>query len=124
MNFLDELKSGKYNFTKDGKCTRCGACCGDLLPIGDNDILRIRNYLKLHPVQECRHLAPTSSPTEDDTCPFRDNDRRICTIYAARPEICRDYICSLPASGKGLDIEKYRKQHTRPQSMRELFFKK
>ena len=124
MSFIDELKSGKYDFTKDGKCIQCGSCCGDLLPIGDRDIRRIRDYLKHHPVQECKHFVPTAAPITDNTCPFRDNEKKICTIYPARPEICRDYLCSLPASGKGLELAKYRQQHTRIQSMRELFFKK
>lgn len=28
------------------------------------------------------------------TCPFRDEAKRICTIYEVRPEICREFMCN------------------------------
>jgi Fe-S-cluster containining protein len=32
----------------------------------------------------------------DLTCPFRDNEKRICMIYEIRPQICRDFKCDKP----------------------------
>ena len=124
MSFMDDLKSGKYNFTVNGECIQCGRCCGNILPIGDKDIQRIKKYIELNHVKECKHFHPTSKPVDDNICPFRDNNRKICTIYPARPEICKDYICSLPQSGQGLDLPKYRSQNTRLVSMRDVFFGK
>ena len=124
MSFGEDLKSGKYNFTVDGKCIQCGMCCGNYLPIGDEDIRRIRHYIQLNNIKPCVHIIPTAKPAEDMTCPFRDNERKICTIYPARPEICKDYICSLPSSGEKLNMDKYRRQNARIVSMRDMFFGK
>ena len=53
----------------------------------------IHRYIKKHHVKECKHLLPVAKPALDMTCPFRDNDKKICTIYEVRPEICKHFIC-------------------------------
>lgn len=82
-----------YNFTKDGKCSGCGNCCSNLLPMSQKEVDAIHRYIKKHGIKECKHLLPVAKPAFDMTCPFRDNDKKICTIYEVRPEICKQFIC-------------------------------
>ena len=96
-NLLDCVQKGMednlYNFTKNGKCSNCGNCCTNLLPMSDKEVSRIKEYIKVNDIKEYKHLVPISNPSVDMTCPFRNDDKKICTIYKVRPEICRQFIC-------------------------------
>ncbi|MDY4772047.1 MAG: YkgJ family cysteine cluster protein [Lachnospiraceae bacterium] len=81
------------NNTIGGKCSGCGGCCSDFLPLTDGEIKRIKTYMKEHGVGASRHLLPLSNAEIKYTCPFRDEVKRICRIYEVRPEICRVWIC-------------------------------
>lgn len=87
------MEDNIYNFTKDGKCSGCGNCCSNLLPMSQKEVDAIHRYIKKHGIKECKHLLPVAKPALDMTCPFRDNDKKICTIYEVRPEICKQFIC-------------------------------
>lgn len=87
------MEDNIYNYTKDGKCSCCGNCCSNMLPMSQKEVDAIHNYIKKHGIKECRHLLPMAKPVFDMTCPFRDNDKKICTIYEVRPEICKQFIC-------------------------------
>lgn len=97
MSVLESVRRGMedniYNFTKDGKCSGCGNCCSNLLPMSRKEIEIIRKYMKKHHIKESKHLFPLAKKAIDMTCPFRDNDKGICTIYEVRPEICKKFIC-------------------------------
>lgn len=88
-----DMEDNIYNFTKDGKCSGCGNCCSNLLPMSQKEVDAIRRYIKKHGIKECRHLLPVAKPALDMTCPFRDNDKKSCMIYEVRPEICKQFIC-------------------------------
>lgn len=79
------------DMTKDGKCSNCGQCCSDLLPMTQREVKEIHRYLKKHPVKEHRS---TVTDRYDFTCPFRNNEKQICEIYEVRPEICRVFQCN------------------------------
>lgn len=87
------MEDNIYNYTKDGKFSCCGNCCSNMLPMSQKEVDAIHNYIKKHGIKECRHLLPMAKPVFDMTCPFRDNDKKICTIYEVRPEICKQFIC-------------------------------
>ena len=36
------------NYTENGKCSNCGQCCTDYIPISQKEINRIRKYIKKH----------------------------------------------------------------------------
>lgn len=97
ISFLEavqrDMEDNIFNFTKDGKCSGCGGCCSNLLPMSQKEIEVIRKYIKKHGIKESVHCPPTAKPTIDMTCPFRDNGQGICTIYEVRPEICKQFIC-------------------------------
>lgn len=91
QKLLEDMKHGVYNFTKDGKCTKCGNCCTALLPITKQELKELQRYVKKHHIQIVRHEGGI-----DITCPFRNDELGICTVYAVRPQICRDFRCDKP----------------------------
>jgi len=88
-------------------CTRCpGYCCTyPRIIIDDEDLERIARFAKVNLEEARRRFTRTyrDGNTEEmvlrhktDTiytsvCRFLDTARRRCTIYTARPEVCRDY---------------------------------
>lgn len=84
---------GFANFTVDGKCSGCGSCCSDFLPISKAEIQTIKRYIKKHNIKAAVHLEAVMGGHTDFTCPFRDNEKKICTIYEVRPAICRVFSC-------------------------------
>ena len=87
------------DFTKDGKCSSCGQCCSNLLPLSNNEIRKIKEYIKKHGIKEQRHNFMVGY---DMTCPFRNEAKRICEIYDVRPAICREFQCN----NKAEDIQR------------------
>jgi len=85
----------------DGKCSGCGDCCTDLLPLTDAELERLKRYANEHNLKEHRHSLFFDKKAIDLTCPFRNNEIKQCDVYAVRPQICREFICS-----KSLDMAK------------------
>ena len=92
QHILEDMKTGVYDYTDNGKCSSCGQCCSNYLPVSSKEIKEIRRYIEKKHIRECKHIIPTVEYF-DMTCPFRDNDRKICTIYQHRPVICKDFKC-------------------------------
>lgn len=119
---LADMKAGVYDFTKDGKCSNCGECCADILPISTEEIRKIRAYIKKHRIQEQKHFFPLADvPVADFTCPFRSTAERKCVIYEVRPAICRDFQCDKPRKQIEADKALYHGIYF-PRSMRGTFF--
>lgn len=122
---IRDMEHGVYDFTKDGKCSQCGACCSDLLPISGSEYSRIKRYIKKHNIKEQKHIAPAvlaEPPKLDLTCPFLDMNRKDkkCTIYPVKPLICSCFICSDP-NGARNHKELYEEKR-KIVGMREVFF--
>ena len=79
------------NYTNNNKCSNFGKCCIAILPMNQQEINRIKHYVKKHGIKEQRHNAMMKY---DLTCPFRDEANKFCMIYDVRPEICRKFICN------------------------------
>ena len=79
------------NFTDNGKCSSCGQCCSNCLPLSDSEVKQIKAYIKKHNIKEQRHNFMVGT---DMTCPFRDEANKKCLIYEIRPEICRQFMCN------------------------------
>lgn len=121
MEIMGEMKSGVYDFTVDGECLNCGQCCSNFLPVSAKEIKNIHRYIKKNKIFEQKHLVPVLGPVIDLTCPFRDNSKRVCAIYAVRPAICRDFRCDKPSKNIQADKAMY---HGRYEvvNMRKEFF--
>jgi Fe-S-cluster containining protein len=86
-------------------CNRCPAyCCSyPRIPIEASDIERLARHFGLTPEAAARKFTKKSEEPgevvlrhQPDTvygtvCRFLDTDTRRCTVYEARPEICRTY---------------------------------
>lgn len=115
----DLSETNVTNYTKNGKCSNCGSCCTDLMPVTDAEIKKIHKYLKTHKVKPQKSLVASSE--YDMTCPFRDNINRKCTIYEVRPGICKTFICN--ATKSKIEADKQEAIAKTPQiSMRSEFF--
>ena len=114
------MEDNIYNYPVYGKCSKCGNCCSDILPLSDDEIRSIRNYICRNGIGESKHLIPLASQAIDLTCPFRDNGKKICTIYEIRPEICRQFICDTIQRVR--DNRELLKVDRKVYSMREVFF--
>lgn len=73
------------NHCVDGKCTHCGECCADLLPLTVGELERIRRYVKKHKIKEHRQAPFYDRKATDLTCPFRNQQTKRCDIYPRDP---------------------------------------
>ena len=110
------------NNTKNGKCSNCGECCTNFLPISTKEAKLIFNYIKKHNIKEQIRTFPINGIVMDGVCPFRDNINKICLCYAVRPAICREYICSENKEKSELRKKLYYKKYNIV-DMRATFFK-
>lgn len=90
---------------KSYDCAKCpGYCCSyQLIEIGKRDIARLGRHFGLDYVdaeerftkydasQKARVLRHRKDKVFDSVCMFFDQDARRCTVYEARPGVCRDY---------------------------------
>lgn len=96
QKMLSDMEHGVYDLTDNGKCTGCGQCCSNVLPMTDIEIQRISKYIKRYNIKECKHFIPSKGPVLDMSCPFLDTSKgkEKCRIYEIRPQVCRDFICN------------------------------
>ncbi len=106
--------------TDNGRCSSCGECCSNMLPLSDIEKRRIHLYIKANDIKEQRHVYPTVNSVFDMTCPFRDELNRKCLIYSIRPEICRRFICNRPEKAERDKVELY--AHRAATMMRQEFY--
>jgi len=102
-------EQGVTDFTVDGKCSGCGQCCSDLLPLSRAEIDRIHRYIRSHNVREHHHSVIAVG--FDFTCPFRDNVKRVCSIYSVRPGICREFKCDYDPRRIQTNKELFHRRH-------------
>ena len=115
-------ENGPYNNTKDGKCSQCGGCCGNILPMTDKEVETIRKYIARYNIKEFKRVFPFQNPSLDLTCPFLDDNKKTekCRIYEVRPFICRHFICN----HKELDLPKeFFEEEYKGINVRETFFR-
>lgn len=94
---LKPVKRLQYN------CAKCpGYCCSyPIIDVTPRDIRRLARHFGLEPeIAEARFTRPHEKKRvmrrKDDTvfgriCRFFDTGKRRCTIYEARPAVCRTY---------------------------------
>lgn len=91
---IEDFNNGTYDLTCNGKCTGCGECCSNLLPMTTQEIERIKAYIKEHNIEEHKNGMFLMNPICDMTCPFlNDSKDHRCNIYEVRPQICRCFSC-------------------------------
>ena len=96
-NSQEHVQHGNYDCTINGKCSGCGDCCSNRLPLSQKEINQFKVYMKKHNIVEQKHgLLVLATESIDMTCPFMDTNSKDhkCTIYPVRPQICREYMCN------------------------------
>ena len=88
-------------------CSKCpGYCCSHpRIEVSDHDIKRLAKHFGLSETAARKKFTYRYRTKEDDEqvlrhrkdhvyksmCMFFDQDERRCTVYAARPHVCRQY---------------------------------
>ncbi len=87
-------------------CLKCvGYCCSiyERVEVTDRDLKRLakhfgvkpktaaRKFTHIHPESKERVLKRVPDRIFEETCMFLDQQRRVCTIYDGRPQVCRDW---------------------------------
>lgn len=86
-------------------CGQCPGycCCYPIIEVTREDIKRLAKTLGLSEADVRSEYVVKESPRKNklrqhydklfktDTCVFFDQDKRRCTVYAGRPQICRDH---------------------------------
>ena len=62
---LADEEYGVKDFTINGKCSGCGNCCANFLPVSNVEVDRIRRYIKKHGIKEQLRRFPTVSMRRD-----------------------------------------------------------
>lgn len=116
---IKSYKSGCRDFTENGKCSNCGQCCSDLLPLSIKEIEIIKAYVRTHHIKKQEHKMPFAQVADFDLCcPFLDiSKEHKCTIYEVRPLICKSFLCCR----KDFDTELLNDDRF-PVIMSEIFF--
>lgn len=88
---MDILRTNVTNNCNGSKCSNCGECCGEFLPITKKEYYIIKDYLLKHP--EITEQVHVEGGNVHLLCPFRDRENKCCTIYPVRPLVCRQFLC-------------------------------
>lgn len=90
--FLEALVGArKYTIidnTCNGKCSKCGECCSNYLPITQSEGEKIMEYVLEHKIHPNRAKLIMENKLQ---CPYF-NGR--CMIYEVRPLICKEFYCN------------------------------
>lgn len=125
LNFItktgEEMRAGVFDYTVEGRCSNCGSCCSNLLPLSNKEVKIIADYIKKHGVKEYKRRFPTAKNFSDLSCPFRDDTEKKCLIYPVRPAICREFQCDKPKNKIYADRNMFHKKYD-VVMMRETFF--
>ena len=72
----------------NGKCSKCGECCTNLLPITQDELYTIAEYVINNNIKPQKQVLVMQNKL---TCPYYDGKK--CLIYVIRPLICREFYC-------------------------------
>jgi len=67
-------------------CQNCGRCCG-IIPVNSDELRMIRREVRQFSQEEVARLQ--NQKRGFSTCPLRDIENNRCSVYEARPQICR-----------------------------------
>lgn len=83
------------NYCKNGKCSNCGNCCTELIPLTKTEVRLIKAYIKEKNIKPFSDIlfSTNGQYSVNLMCPFRNFDTNRCMIYEVRPKICRKFKC-------------------------------
>ncbi len=102
QEIIKTIAEGKVkiqDFSCNGQCSKCGECCTNFLPISQNEMADIIEYVINNNIKPQKHILVMQNRL---TCPYYDGKK--CVIYEVRPLICKGFYCY-----KKMDMETARK---------------
>lgn len=72
-----------------GKCSKCGECCTNFLPISQTEADTIQKYVIENKIRPQKQMLVMENRL---TCPYYDGKK--CLIYKVRPLICKAFYCN------------------------------
>ena len=87
-DFAHPEKAEIKNCSVNGKCSKCGECCSNILPVCQEELYTIANYVIEHKIRPQKHLLVMQNKL---MCPYFNGSK--CLIYEVRPLICREFYC-------------------------------
>lgn len=111
---------GVIDLTENGKCSNCGECCSNYLPLSEHEIAVIKKYIETHSIKEVVRAAPLVH-VADIMCPFRSDIEKKCLIYPVRPNICKRFKCDISIEKWSLVKEGFYRRYSMC-SMRATFY--
>lgn len=77
------------NVKEHTNCVRCGECCG-VNRFSSKECVRILSYVKENSYENLDYVKEVINQKKSVlTCKFLDTDTNNCSIYSARPFVCR-----------------------------------
>lgn len=71
-----------------GKCSKCGECCTNFLPVSQREIDEIQQYVIKNNIKPQKQMLVMQNRL---TCPYHNGKK--CLIYEVRPLICKEFYC-------------------------------
>lgn len=71
-----------------GKCSCCGECCTNFLPVSQEEINTIQEYVIKNNIKPQKQMLVMQNTL---TCPYYDGKK--CLVYEVRPLICKEFYC-------------------------------
>ena len=88
---LKTVFSGNVKITDNsicGKCSKCGECCTNLLPVSQEEVDIIQKYVIENKIRPQKQMLVMQNRL---TCPYYNGKK--CLIYEVRPLICKEFYC-------------------------------
>lgn len=96
------------DLTKNGKCSRCGQCCSNFIPLTPSELKELQELTKTNIEVQ---IKTNEKGNVFMLCPFLlmspDSNETRCSIYEHRPSICRYFKCDLKEKFKPDGKEPY-----------------
>lgn len=67
-------------------CQNCGDCCGPI-PVSGEELRKILEAINQMSPRERKRLK--NQKRDEFACPLRDEEKKQCSVYEARPQVCR-----------------------------------
>ena len=71
-----------------GRCSKCGECCTNFLPVTQKEIEIIQEYAIANKIRPQKQMLIMQNRL---TCPYYNGKK--CLIYEVRPLICKEFYC-------------------------------
>ena len=91
MEIFKNIAEGNVKITDNsinGKCSKCGECCSCFLPICQEELDIIQEYVIKNNIKPQTQMLVMQNRL---CCPYYNGKK--CLIYEVRPLICKEFYC-------------------------------